>query len=165
MKNSNIIFFHQSFDYVTESGSPPSILFLSFPFLRISACGLLPYIYKQCDEEKRTNLRNTYKEFFNDYVPMIKRAAAANLDVFISVLEVFYTLSVVIPQPKYASTEFFDFFVTLSNDDQDNIRILIIQIGILFPFLFILCSHCLPQVIHSRRHPLSSSSHHPQTLF
>mmetsp|Transcript_53066 Transcript_53066/g.106536 ORF Transcript_53066/g.106536 Transcript_53066/m.106536 type:complete len:592 (-) Transcript_53066:198-1973(-) len=80
---------------------------------RVSACALLPTVYKYCNDDQRQDLRKVYTVFCTDETPMVRRAAAHKMRDFISVCDKQDLLSDIINVYKQLSQE----------DTQDTIRV------------------------------------------
>mmetsp|Transcript_16979 Transcript_16979/g.53349 ORF Transcript_16979/g.53349 Transcript_16979/m.53349 type:complete len:593 (+) Transcript_16979:84-1862(+) len=80
---------------------------------RVSACSLLPMVYKHCSEDQKVGLRKVYTMLCADETPMVRRAAAHKMRDFISVCAKEDILLDVIMVYKQLSQE----------DTQDTIRV------------------------------------------
>lgn len=89
---------------------------------RISACALFSTIYQRIPAD-RMELRNEilalYKSLAHDETPMVRRAAAANLS---PVAQSIYNLS-----PELVRTELLPVFSDLVDDEQDSVRLLVVE--------------------------------------
>ena len=85
---------------------------------RISATALLPILYPRIsDEATRKELRTLYANLCKkEETPMVKRAAAANLGLFASILD-----------SKIILQEFHPLLIKLARDEIDSVRLLVVQ--------------------------------------
>jgi len=92
---------------------------------RISACNLLHSIYKRVPPENQALLRKTFIKLCGDETPMVRREAASSMGKFCAELDY-----------KDAHGEMIAPLVTLSQDDQDSVRLLSPQMCIEFMTAF-----------------------------
>lgn len=83
---------------------------------RSSAAGLFASAYQKSDTANREKLRTLFQGLCNDDTPMVRRAAASNLAKLIAEMETDIVLEEAIPQLQ-----------TLSEDDQDSVRLLTVE--------------------------------------
>eukprot|EP01121_Diplochlamys_sp_Union-15-3_P005996 TRINITY_DN1639_c0_g2_i1.p1 TRINITY_DN1639_c0_g2~~TRINITY_DN1639_c0_g2_i1.p1 ORF type:complete len:591 (-),score=103.05 TRINITY_DN1639_c0_g2_i1:57-1829(-) len=85
---------------------------------KTSACGLFPVVYPKAEEATKKELRSLYHALCHDSTPMVRRSAATNLKRLVKVVEKDY-LSEIMP-----------LFYHLAKDDQDSVRLLVVEISI-----------------------------------
>lgn len=89
---------------------------------RISSCTLAPHVYEHLPPtrpELRTEALAIYKRLAHDDGPMVRRAASSNLGAM--------TQAVFQSAPHLISTELFDVFSKLVKDEQDSVRLLVVE--------------------------------------
>eukprot|EP01087_Luapelamoeba_hula_P024695 TRINITY_DN949_c0_g1_i1.p1 TRINITY_DN949_c0_g1~~TRINITY_DN949_c0_g1_i1.p1 ORF type:complete len:586 (+),score=99.05 TRINITY_DN949_c0_g1_i1:135-1892(+) len=82
---------------------------------RTSACGLFASAYPK-DQKSRKDLRALFAKLVEDETPMVRRAAAQGLKSFVPVVE-----------KEYVKDEIVPLFKRLSEDDQDSVRLLVVE--------------------------------------
>uniref|UniRef100_A0A7S1R1L9 Uncharacterized protein n=1 Tax=Alexandrium catenella TaxID=2925 RepID=A0A7S1R1L9_ALECA len=81
---------------------------------RVSACSLLPTVYKYCNDDQKPELRKVYTIFCTDETPMVRRAAAHKMRDFISVCD----------KSDLSDVDIINVYKQLSQEDtQDTIRV------------------------------------------
>ena len=85
---------------------------------RVSACGLMATAHELCagDEAARDEMRGAYAKLCGDETPMVRRAAARHLGAFASKCDA-----------KHVETEMLALFRRLTNDEQDSVRLLVVE--------------------------------------
>ncbi|KAI1724217.1 HEAT repeats domain-containing protein [Ditylenchus destructor] len=86
---------------------------------RTSACGLFAVAYPRASPAQKTELRNAFRSLCRDDTPMVRRAAASKLGDFAKVFE-----------EDYLKTDLFTMFEELAKDEQDSVRLLSVEAGI-----------------------------------
>uniref|UniRef100_A0A0K0ER32 Serine/threonine-protein phosphatase 2A regulatory subunit A n=1 Tax=Strongyloides stercoralis TaxID=6248 RepID=A0A0K0ER32_STRER len=115
---------------VAEKHSPQSLEENFIPMLlrlatgewftsRCSACGLFSVAYKRASPAIKTELRGAFKNLCADDTPMVRRAAVSKLSEFARVMEV-----------DFLRDEFLPVFLNMSLDEQDTVRLLVVEAGI-----------------------------------
>lgn len=72
---------------------------------RVSSCGLFHIAYHSAPENIKNELRTIYGQLCQDDMPMVRRAAAANLGKFVAKVE-----------PSHLKTNFMSMFEDLTQD-------------------------------------------------
>ncbi|KYQ93812.1 protein phosphatase 2A scaffold subunit [Tieghemostelium lacteum] len=80
---------------------------------KTSACGLFTISYGRANAEFKKSLRKTFIQLCHDDTPMVRRAAASALGNFAKQIE-----------KEAVKSEILPLFQTLSNDEQDSVRLL-----------------------------------------
>ncbi|CAN6873038.1 unnamed protein product [Brassica oleracea] len=83
---------------------------------RVSACGLFHVAYQGCTDVLKTELRSIYNQLCQDDMPMVRRAAATNLEKFATTVE-----------SSYLNAEIMTMFDDLTKDEQDFVRLLAVE--------------------------------------
>ncbi|CAD5227442.1 unnamed protein product [Bursaphelenchus okinawaensis] len=87
---------------------------------RTSACGLFSVAYARASPQMKLELRGVYRQLCRDDTPMVRRAASSKLGEFAKVVE-----------EDSLKNELFPIFEELSKDDQDSVRVLAVEAGII----------------------------------
>lgn len=94
---------------------------------RISACSLFADIYQRVptdQQEIRAEILALYKALAHDETPMVRRAAASNIG---SVAQSIYNVA-----PHLVQSELLPVFADLVDDEQDSVRLLVVQNAAMF---------------------------------
>lgn len=97
---------------------------------RISSCSLIAHVYQHLPSspsELRHEVLSIYKRLAHDETPMVRRAAASNISVVAK--------AVSLSAPYLIPTDILAIFSTLGDDDQDSVRLLIVENSALFASL------------------------------
>lgn len=97
---------------------------------RISSCSLVAHVYQHLPptpSELRHEVLSIYKRLARDETPMVRRAAASNISVVAK--------AVSLSAPYLIRTDLLSVFSTLGDDDQDSVRLLIVENSALFATL------------------------------
>ncbi|KAL3068130.1 hypothetical protein niasHS_011037 [Heterodera schachtii] len=86
---------------------------------RTSACGLFSVAYARANPAQKTELRAAFRCLCRDDTPMVRRAAASKLGDFAKVQE-----------EDYLKNEITQMFEDLAKDEQDSVRLLSVEAGI-----------------------------------
>uniref|UniRef100_A0A0N4Z163 Protein phosphatase 2A regulatory subunit A n=1 Tax=Parastrongyloides trichosuri TaxID=131310 RepID=A0A0N4Z163_PARTI len=86
---------------------------------RTSACGLFSVAYVRASPAVKTELRGAFKNLCADDTPMVRRAAVSKLSEFARVMEV-----------DSLRDEFLPVFLNMALDEQDTVRLLVVESGI-----------------------------------
>ncbi|KAI6205334.1 Serine/threonine-protein phosphatase 2A 65 kDa regulatory subunit A alpha isoform [Aphelenchoides besseyi] len=86
---------------------------------RTSACGLFSVAYPRASPALKTELRQQFRALCRDDTPMVRRAAASKLGEFAKVVE-----------EDHLKNELYTTFEELAKDDQDSVRVLAVEAGI-----------------------------------
>lgn len=99
---------------------------------RISACALFATVYEQIPADHsdlRTDIIAMYQGLAHDETPMVRRAAAANLA---SIAKSIFNIS-----PELVRTELLPVFSELVEDEQDSVRLLVVECAAVFARLLV----------------------------
>ncbi len=102
---------------------------------RISACALFATIYSGLPDTAphlRTSIVNMYKALARDETPMVRRAAASNIGNV--------TTAVAAIDPDKVSDELYAVFSDLVKDEQDSVRLLVVENAAVFARV---CGECV----------------------
>mmetsp|Transcript_18429 Transcript_18429/g.32649 ORF Transcript_18429/g.32649 Transcript_18429/m.32649 type:complete len:586 (+) Transcript_18429:232-1989(+) len=88
---------------------------------RISACSLFTVAYPRVSTANKAEFRGMFGQLCRDDTPMVRRAAAANLGEFASVVE-----------PEHVLAELLPLFSLLEREEQDSVRLLAIKNAVTF---------------------------------
>lgn len=94
---------------------------------RISACSLFADIYQRISadrQEIRSEILGLYKALAHDETPMVRRAAASNIG---HVAQAIYNVA-----PHLVQTELLPVFADLVDDEQDSVRLLVVENAAMF---------------------------------
>ncbi|KAI0559561.1 HEAT repeat containing protein [Gracilaria domingensis] len=89
---------------------------------RISACALFPDLYNRIPHDRtdlRTQILEMYKNLVHDSTPMVRRAAASNIGNFARAVHAH--------SPTLVCEELLQLFSDLVGDDQDSVRLIIVE--------------------------------------
>lgn len=101
---------------------------------RISACSLVAHVYQHLPPnrpELRVEALATYKRLAHDETPMVRRSAASNIAAIAK--------AVSLTAPELVGTELLEIFATLVDDDQDSVRLLVVENAAVFAGLLSRC--------------------------
>eukprot|EP01129_Flabellula_baltica_P011045 TRINITY_DN4756_c0_g1_i1.p1 TRINITY_DN4756_c0_g1~~TRINITY_DN4756_c0_g1_i1.p1 ORF type:complete len:393 (+),score=87.30 TRINITY_DN4756_c0_g1_i1:21-1199(+) len=83
---------------------------------RITCCSLIPHVYPRVNKRCKRQLREIYQALVSDDTPMVRRASSSYLSDFVDVMEKHYLI-----------TDAMALFATLSQDEQDTVRVLSVK--------------------------------------
>lgn len=97
---------------------------------RISSCSLVAHVYQHLPaspSELRHEVLSIYKRLAHDETPMVRRAAASNISAV--------ARAVSLSAPYLISTDLLSIFSTLGDDEQDSVRLFIVENSAVFASL------------------------------
>lgn len=86
---------------------------------RVSACGILATVLERASESACSKIKDLYTKLCEDEMPMVRRAAAANLGSLVK-----------ISSQEVTKTDLLPLFNRLVGDEQDNVRPLAVEAAI-----------------------------------
>uniref|UniRef100_A0A915MBZ6 Protein phosphatase PP2A regulatory subunit A n=1 Tax=Meloidogyne javanica TaxID=6303 RepID=A0A915MBZ6_MELJA len=86
---------------------------------RTSSCGLFSVAYGRANPARKTELRGAFRSLCRDDTPMVRRAAASKLGEFAKVQE-----------SDFLKNDVVQIFEDLAKDEQDSVRLLSVEAGI-----------------------------------